>query len=311
MPLAAGDRDGRLVAEDARADHRQRLGLRRVHLPRHDRGARLVLGQDQLAQPRARPGAEKTDIVGDLEQPRRSGVERAMHEHQRIVAGQRLELVGRGHEGKARQRGDPRRHGVGEGGMGVEPGAHGRAALRQRPDFRQCRLDPVNSEGDLRLVAGELLPQRQRRGVLRVGAADLDDIGEGNRLGSQRFAQCLQSRQKPLRDLPAGRDMHGRREGVVRGLAAIDVVVGMNRRLAASNARQDLVGASGQHLVDVHVGLGAGTRLPHHQREFVLQPAAQDLVGSRHDGVRPAWARVRPARCSRGPPPFSRSPWPR
>jgi hypothetical protein len=37
--------------------------------------------------------------------------------------------------------------------------------------------------------AGDLLAQRQRRGVLQVGAADLDDVGKRLALGLQRGAQ--------------------------------------------------------------------------------------------------------------------------
>ena len=40
--------------------------------------------------------------------------------------------------------------------------------------------------GELRGVAGELLAQRQRRRVLQVRAADLDDVGESGGLGRQR-----------------------------------------------------------------------------------------------------------------------------
>ena len=80
--------------------------------------------------------------------------------------------------------------------------------------------------------------------------------------------------------------MHRGREGVVRRLAAIDVVVGVHRRLAAALAAQDLVGAAGDHLVGVHVGLGAGAGLPDHQREFVRQLAVDHLLGGFGDGLR-------------------------
>ena len=40
-----------------------------------------------------------------------------------------------------------------------------------------------------------------------------------------------------------------------------------------------LVGAVGDDLVGVHVGLRAGARLPDHQREMVVQFAVDDLGG--------------------------------
>jgi hypothetical protein len=51
-------------------------------------------------------------------------------------------------------------------------------------------------------------------------------------------------------------------------------------------ATQQLAGAVGDHLVEVHVGLGAGARLPHHQRELAVVPAGEDLVGRGDDGLR-------------------------
>ena len=98
VALAAGERDRRVVAEHPGADHGQRLGLGRIDLARHDRGARLVLRQDQLADPRSRAGAEEADVVGDLEEAGRERVEGAVRGHHRVVRGERLEHVGRGPE---------------------------------------------------------------------------------------------------------------------------------------------------------------------------------------------------------------------
>ena len=49
----------------------------------------------------------------------------------------------------------------------------------------------ADRRGDLRGIAGELLAERQRRGVLGVGAADLDDVGERLGLGVERLVQML------------------------------------------------------------------------------------------------------------------------
>ena len=80
-------------------------------------------------------------------------------------------------------------------------------------------------------------------------------------------------------------DVHGGRERVVRRLPAVDVVVGMDRRLAAHHAAGQLDGAVRDDLVHVHVALRPGARLPHHQREVVVQLARDDLVGRVHDQV--------------------------
>ena len=50
------------------ARHGQRLALGRVHLARHDRAARLVLGDADLAEAAARARGEPAHVVGDLDQ---------------------------------------------------------------------------------------------------------------------------------------------------------------------------------------------------------------------------------------------------
>ena len=67
-----------------------------------------------------------------------------------------------------------------------------------RLDVAACALD---AELDLPGIGAELLAERQRRRVLEVGPADLDDIGEGFRLGLERRAEAAQRRQQPLLDL--------------------------------------------------------------------------------------------------------------
>ena len=64
---------------------------------------------------------------------------------------------------------------AGETRMRVQPGADRGAALRQRIELLQRQPVADDAALDLRGVAGELLAERQRRGVLRMGAADLDD----------------------------------------------------------------------------------------------------------------------------------------
>ena len=122
---------------------------------------------------------------------------------------------------------------------------------------------------DLRGIAGKFLAERERRRILGMGAADLDD--------AMRTALVLAS-SAPCRCVSAGRSRCAIScaaaicmavgKAVVRRLAHIDVIVGMDRRLGAELAAELFVGAVGDHLVDVHVGLGAGAGLPDHQREM-------------------------------------------
>ena len=60
------------------------------------------------------------------------------------------------------------------------------------------------------------------------------------------------------------------------------MVVGMKEPLP-----QPLISSVGNHLVDVHVCLGAAARLPHHQGEVLQKLPRQHLVANRGDGLPP------------------------
>ncbi|MNT14458.1 hypothetical protein D3C72_1494660 [compost metagenome] len=90
-----------------------------------------------------------------------------------------------------------------------------------------------------------------------MGAADLDDLFELLDLGFQRLVQVLEGRQQVVNDLFHAGDVHRRRVGVVRRLAHIDVVVGVNRLLGAHFAAEHFDCAVRNHLVGVHVRLRA------------------------------------------------------
>jgi hypothetical protein len=67
--------------------------------------------------------------------------------------------------------------------------------------------------------------------------------------------------------------MHGGGETVIGGLAAIDMVIGMDGAFAAALSGQQFVGIARDHLIDVHVRLGAGAGLPDDERKLVVQLA--------------------------------------
>ena len=77
--------------------------------------------------------------------------------------------------------------------------------------------------------------------------------------------------------------MHGRREDIVRGLPAVDVVVGVHAALLAAFAAEQFRGAIGQDLVDVHVALRTRAGLPDRQRKLLAMTAEQDFLGGSRD----------------------------
>ena len=118
-----------------------------------------------------------------------------------------------------------------------------------------------------------------------MGAPDLHDPIPLARLAVQRVAKCANRWNEPLGDLGCDRHVECGRERVVRRLAHVHVVVGVDRFLAATRARRQLVGAPGDHLVHVHVRLRARAGLPDPQRELGSErpPVVGDLVGRPRD----------------------------
>ena len=134
--------------------------------------------------------------------------------------------------------------------------------------------------------ARPLLPDRQRHGILQMRAPDLDHIVPLVRLRLDRDRQRLRVRQQVLLQFQHRGDVHRGREGVVRRLAHIDVVVRMHGRLAADLPAEQLDGPVRQHLVDVHVRLRARPGLPDIERKVLVELAGDRLVGGAHDRVR-------------------------
>ena len=215
MPLRACELDRGIIAHDMGGHLRQRLGLCRVDLARHDRAARLVLGQDQFAQARPRTRPQKPDVIGNLvARPGHRG-ERARHEHHRIMRRQRLKFVGGRDKRQAGDLGHLRRDGRIPALRGVQTGAHSGAALCQLIDTGQTQIDPRDALPHLMRIAREFLPQRQRRGVLRMGTADLDDVLELFRFGLEPGQKLGQPRQKHVARRHGSGNMHGGGKGVV------------------------------------------------------------------------------------------------
>jgi hypothetical protein len=168
---------------------------------------------------------------------------------------------------------------------GVETGTDRGPADGQLVQTRPGCLDAVDGVGDLGGVAGPLLAYGQRDGVLQVSAADLDDVPPRLGLGFHGMLKVPHLREQVLVDLPDGGDVHRGGEGVVGGLAHVDVVIGVDGCLGPQCAADQLDRPVADDLVDVHVALRAGPGLPYVQREVVVQRAGDHLVGDAGDQV--------------------------
>ena len=77
--------------------------------------------------------------------------------------------------------------------------------------------------------------------------------------------------------------MHGGRKHVVRRLAHVDLIIGMDLPFHSTHAAQQFAGAVGDHLVHVHIGLRTAAGLPDDQRKLVVKLPCDHFVGSRDD----------------------------
>ncbi len=151
--------------------------------------------------------------------------------------------------------------------------------------------------GDHRRVTAELLAEHQRRCVLQMRAADLHDIGPVARLVGERVAKADHGGNEPCDNRFRRRNVHRRRDHVVRRLRHVDVVVRMDRALRAGRLVGGARAEIRDHLVHVHVELRAAARHPDVQRELVRMAAGEDVVARRDDqlgelGGKPAGPRV-------------------
>ena len=148
------------------------------------------------------------------------------------------------------------------------------------------RLDPRGAVVELGGVARKFLSEGERSGVLEVGASDLDHRAEGLRAFGERRAERPDRGKHPFLEGQDRRHVHRGREHVVRRLAPVHVVVRVDEALFAARPAEDFAGPVREHLVQVHVGLGAAAGLPDEERELALVFSREDLVGGGRDGVR-------------------------
>ena len=119
-----------------------------------------------------------------------------------------------------------------------------------------------------------------------MGAANLDHVHPLHRLAFNGFGKGFHLRQQARIAALHGGQMHGRGKGVVGRLAHVHVIIGANGLLTAHDAAEELDGAVGQHLVHIHVGLGAGTCLPHVERKMFVQQAVHAFLRGAVNGLR-------------------------
>lgn len=287
LAVHATDGSSDVVAHDLSANHGESLALRGVDLSRHNAATRLVLRQNQLAKAASGTASQVSDILGDLGEGSGQGVQATMSLDDGVVGGQRLELVWRSLEGDASHLADLLSDALGKSLKGVDASTDSGTTLGQKLQVGQGTLDTLDTKVKLGNIAGEFLSQGERSSILQVRTSNLDDL-----LGFKVVYLCLKSGSKAVEsgqqitlELENGGDVHDGGEGVVGGGASVDVVVGVDGRLGAHLAAQDLDSTVGDDLVGVHVGLGARAGLPDDEGEVVEELAIGNFLGGLLNGL--------------------------
>ncbi len=149
-----------------------------------------------------------------------------------------VEVVGGLADGQPGQRRQPGAGPEGVLGMGVDPGPDGGPAERHGEQLGLGGAGAAERFLDLPGVAAELLAEPDRRRVLEVGPAGLDDRPELLLLGDERGVEPLEGGQQVVLDGHRGRQLERGRDRVVRALAAVDVVVRVDLPAAEPGARR-------------------------------------------------------------------------
>ncbi|KAI1693228.1 hypothetical protein DdX_20780 [Ditylenchus destructor] len=117
----------------------------------------------------------------------------------------------------------------------------------------------------------------------KLGAADLEDVLELQRLGLEGAAQRSHRFEQPADGEP---QCQAHRGGVhvVGALRGVDVVVGVEHVVARLLVAQLFQREVADDLVGIHVGRGACAALDHVDHELVEQLALDDVVAGQDDG---------------------------
>jgi hypothetical protein len=272
-----------LVAMHPAGHHGQGFTLGGVYLARHDGRARFVGRNGQFSQSCPWAAGQKTDIIGKFHAVPAQSVQGAMSENHVVSSGQRIELIGSRGKGNARFFRNGLRHLFAEVLGAVEASAYGSAADGQLVKVLFSVLN--HGFGFLQHFhpARHFLSKGEGHRILHMGAADF--------YGVHVFpALCLkgsnESVQRPIQVLMEGiysRHMKGCGECIVGGLGHIYIIIGVNSK-GAAYLFQFGIGNMGHHFVHIHVALGAGAGLVHHQREFSVPLAFQDFIAGTLNG---------------------------
>ena len=268
LPGLSAEPDGEVVAAYLVGDLVDHLGNDGVDLGGHDRAARLHRGQVDLVEPGARPGAQQPQVIADLRQLRGQAFAGRVGHH--IGAGIRsgLDQVGGGDERASRDLAEVFHRQLPVSGRGVQPGADRRRAQIDLQQQRACVLEVTQLLLQVHREGCELLPQCHRYRILQLGASKLEDVLELLALVIEGVGELLDRMRQLPKHVVEGHP-EARWEGVVGGLAVVDVVVGVDDVVASLREPEVLQSKVREYLVGVHIHRRPRATLEDIDRELV------------------------------------------
>ena len=112
---------------------------------------------------------------------------------------------------------------------GIQSRSDGGAAQRKLIDVFQSFPDSRLRQFHLPGISAEFLPQAHRYGILQMRPPDLENLPELLPFRFERLAKQVHRGQQRFVRGSRGGDVQGRGEHIVARLAAVHVIVGMNR----------------------------------------------------------------------------------
>ena len=254
--------NGGIESDHLGADHRHGFALGRIDLARHDRTAGLIGRQQEFPQASAWPTGEKTNVIGYFQQADRQAAQLSHGLNQAVVPGHHSkQIVGRV-KSRCCSLSQSFRHSSCEARWCIQPTADGCASKRERQHVLSSLVEPFPALTHLIPPGTHLITQAKGHCILEVGASDFDDVHPALGLGVKAGDQSVQFRQQCALQLEHGRHMNRCRESIVGRLGPVDMVIGVDRVMASQVATGFHRRQVADHLIDVHVRLGAAAGLP-------------------------------------------------
>jgi hypothetical protein len=287
IAAGAAEADGDVIRHHLDGDHRQGFGLGWIDLARHNRRAGLVLGNQQFGESGAWAAGHQPDVVADLIERDRKRAECARKLYQCVMRALHSEFVRSANKRQARKFCNLGGGGLREARRRIDPGTDCGAAEGQAIYSLERVLDSFEIIGQHASVARPFLAQGNWGRVLHMRSSDLDDVVPFLRFGGDRGVQGLHRWNEALRHVHRGSNVHRGRKTVVRRLRHVDVIIGVNRLLAAERRSRELTTSIGDNFVHIHVELSAAAGHPDVQWEHVVMLAIEDFVANPYNQL---WA---------------------